>query len=78
MHCLGLQNTFPKKKNVAIQIIHNFSNCCPIVEMCHGRGLNNKINNIHEREFKILEYLQKTKTLKITFFLGQSFAIGLK
>ena len=46
--------------------------------MCHGRGLNNKIINIHEREFKILEYLQKTKTLKITFFLGQSFAIGLK
>ena len=28
--------------------------------------------------FKVLEYLQKTKTLKMTFFLDQSFAIGLK
>ena len=29
-------------------------------------------------EIKVLEYLQKTKTLKMTVFLGQSFAIGLK
>ena len=28
--------------------------------------------------FKALEYLQKTKTLKMTFILGQSFGIGLK
>ena len=27
---------------------------------------------------KVLEYLQKTKTLKIAFFLDQSFGIGLK
>ena len=27
---------------------------------------------------KVLEYLQKTKTLKMTFFLDQSFGIGLK
>ena len=27
---------------------------------------------------KVLEYLHKTKTLKMPFFLGQSFAIGLK
>ena len=27
---------------------------------------------------KVLEYLQKTKTSKITFFLGKSFVIGLK
>ena len=27
---------------------------------------------------KALEYLQKTKTLKMTFFLDQSFGIGLK
>ena len=26
---------------------------------------------------KVLEYLQKTKTLKMTSFLGQSFAIAL-
>ena len=27
---------------------------------------------------KVLEYLQKTKTLKMIFFLDQSFGIGLK
>ena len=27
--------------------------------------------------FKILEYLQKTETLKMTFFIDQSFGIGL-
>ena len=27
---------------------------------------------------KVLEYLHKTKTLKMPFFLDQSFAIGLK
>ena len=29
-------------------------------------------------EFKVLQYLQKTKTLKMTFFLDQSFGIGQK
>ena len=29
-------------------------NYCPIVWMCHGRGLNNKISNIHERALRIV------------------------
>ena len=29
-------------------------------------------------DMKVLEYLQKRKTLKMTFFLDQSFGIGLK
>ena len=36
------------------------------------------VNKSPSREIKVLEYLQETKTLKMTFFLGQSFAIGLK
>ena len=32
-------------------IISQF-NYCPIVWMCHGRGLNNKINNLHERALR--------------------------
>ena len=35
-------------------------------------------NRTHYVLIKVLEYLQKTKTLKITFFLDQSFGIGLK
>ena len=34
-------------------IISQF-NCCPIVWMCHGRGLNNKINYLHERALRIV------------------------
>ena len=45
---------------------------CPIVCMCHGRGLNNKINNMHERALRIVyqdknsffENLLKRDTLK--------------
>ena len=35
-------------------------------------------NNLFYGGIKVLEYLQKTKTLKMSFFLGQSFATGLK
>ena len=34
-------------------IISQF-NYCPIVWMWHGRGLNNKINNLHERKLRIV------------------------
>ena len=34
-------------------IISQFS-YCPIVCMCHGRGLNNKIVNTHERPLRII------------------------
>ena len=39
-------------------IISQF-NYCPIIWMCHGRGLNNKINNIHERALRIVLPRQK-------------------
>ena len=29
-------------------------NYCPMVWMCHGRGLDNIINNIHERVLRIV------------------------
>ena len=40
-------------------IISQF-NYCPIVWMCHGRGLNNKINNIHERVLRIVHQDKKS------------------
>ena len=40
-------------------IISQF-NYCPIVWMCHRRGLNNKINNIHERALRMVYQDQKS------------------
>ena len=41
------------------------------------KDTENSIDKI-KGTFKVLEYLQKTKTSKMSFFLAQSFAIGLK
>ena len=43
-------------------IISQF-NYFPIVWICHGRGVNNKINNIHERALSIF-YLDKKSSFK--------------
>ena len=37
-------------------------NYCPIVWMCHGRGLNKKINNIQERALRIVYQDKKSPT----------------
>ena len=37
---------------------------CPLVWMYHSRGLNNKINNIHERALRIKD--KKIKFTKLT------------
>ena len=29
-------------------------NCCPLIWMCHGRTINNKINSLHERCLRII------------------------
>ena len=44
-------------------IISQFS-YCPIVWTCHGRGLNNKINNIHKRALRIV-YKTKNPVSKL-------------
>ena len=43
-----------KKRMLFKSFIISQFNYCPIVWMCHGRGLNNKINNIHERALRIV------------------------
>ena len=49
-------------------------NYCPLVWMCHSRGLNNKINNMQKRARKIVyhdkqsdlkDLLQKDKSVSI-------------
>ena len=60
MDCLGLQNTFLRIKSVFKSFKILQFNYCPIVWMCFGRGLNNKISNIDEYIRK--HYGQFTKT----------------
>ena len=43
-----------KKRMLFKSFIISQFNYCPIVWMCHGRGLNNKINNIHQRALRIV------------------------
>ena len=57
-------------------IISQF-NYCPIVWMCHGRGLNNKINNIHERALRIV-YQDKKSSFETLLKRDKSTSIHVK
>ena len=52
-------------------------NYCPIVWMCHGRGLNNKINNIHERALRIV-YQDKKSSFETLLKRDKSTSIHVK
>ena len=50
---------------------------CPIIWMCHGRGLNNKINNIHGRALRIV-YHDKISSFKTLLKRDKSTSIHMK
>ena len=50
---------------------------CPIVWMCHGRVLNNKINNIHERALRIV-YQDKKSSFETLLKRDKSTSIHVK
>ena len=52
-------------------------NYCPLVWMCHSRGLNNKINNIHKRALRIV-YKDKKSNLQDLLQKGKSVSIHMK
>ena len=63
------------KKRILMKtfVMSNF-NYCPLVWMCHGRTLNNKINQLHKRALKIVyndhhssfeELLEKDKSISV-------------
>ena len=63
-----------KKRILFKTFIMSQFNYCPLVWMCHSRGLNNKINNIHKRALRIVhqdkksnlqDLLQKDKSVSI-------------
>ena len=50
-----LQYLSQHKKRILFKIfIMSQFNYCPLVWICHSRGLNNKINNIHKRALRIV------------------------
>ena len=66
-----------KKRMLFKSFIVSQFNYCPIVWMYHGRGLNNKINNIHERALKIV-YQDKNSSFKTLLKCEKSTSIHLK
>ena len=46
--------SFDKKRILLKTFITSQLNFCPLVWMCHSRGLNNRINNLHERALRIV------------------------
>ena len=52
-------------------------NYSPIVCMCHGRGLNNKINNMHERALRIV-YQDKNSFFETLLKRDKSTSIHIK
>ena len=52
-------------------------NYYPIGWMCHGRGLNNKINNIHERGLRIV-YQDKKSSFETLLKYEKSTSIHVK
>ena len=57
LHALDRVPTFISKKELRVImkafIMSQFS-YCPVVWMCHGRTLNNKINKLHERALRLV------------------------
>ena len=66
-----------KKRMLFKSFIISQFNYCPIVWMCHGRGLNNKINNIHERALRIV-YHDKISSFKTLLKRDKSTSIHMK
>ena len=52
-------------------------NYCPLVWMCHIRGLNNKINNIHKRALRLV-YQDKKSNLQDLLQKDNSVSIHMK
>ena len=46
--------SFDKRRILLKTIIVSQVNYCPLVWISHGRGLNNKTNNLHERALRIV------------------------
>ena len=66
-----------KKRLLFKSFIISKCNYCPIVWMCHGRCLNNKINNLHERALRTV-YQDKKSTFETLLKRDKSVSIHVK
>ena len=66
-----------KKRILFKTFIMSQFNYCPLVWMCHSRGLNNKINNIHKRGLRIV-YHDKKSNLQDLLQKDNSVSIHMK
>ena len=66
-----------KKRLLFKSFIISQINYCPIVWMCHGRGLNNKINNLHERALGTV-YQDKKSSFKTLLKRDKSVSFNIK
>ena len=66
-----------KKRLLFKLLIISQFNYCPIVWMCHGRGLNNKINNLHERALRTV-YQDKKSSFETLLKHDKSVSIHVK
>ena len=66
-----------KKRILFKTFIMSQFNYCPLVRMCHSRGLNNKINNIHKRALRIV-YQDKKSNLQDLLQKNNSVSIHMK
>ena len=81
MHCLGFQNKFLGKKSLYYLLFKSFIisqfNYCPIVFACFGRGLNDKINRIHQRALWIA-YQDKNISFEILLKRDKFVSVRIK
>ena len=54
---------FKQRRNIMKAFVESQSGYCPLIWMFHSRGLNNKINVIHERALRIT-YKDKSSTFQ--------------
>ena len=66
-----------KKRLLFKSFIISQFNYCPIVWMCQGRGLNNKINNLHERALRTV-YQDKKSSFETLLKRDKSVSIHIK
>ena len=74
--------SFDKRTYFLKTIIVSQFNYCPLVWIIHGRGLNNKINNLHERALRVVyqnknsDFYTLLKVASLLQFTGETYIIS--
>ena len=74
---VAIYMSFDKKRIFLKTFITSQFNYCPLVWMCHSKGLNNRINNLHERALRIV-YQDKKSDFETLFKNDKSVTIHVR